>query len=114
MIVPETDARYPLTPLQEGMLLHSLLASGSGVDIEQLLCEFEHGQAAEPLRQSWQGAIDRYPVLRTEFQWESVDRPIQMIRWGAPLPWTELDWRGRPAGEQASTLEALEYAAMSN
>ncbi len=107
MTVPETDAPYPLTPLQEGMLLHSLLASGSGVDIEQLLCDFDHGPAAEPLRRSWQGAMSRYPVLRTEFRWESVDHPIQMIRSEAPLAWEELDWRGQPADVQANTLEAF-------
>lgn len=30
---------YPLSPMQQGMLFSTLLDPGSGVDIEQLLCE---------------------------------------------------------------------------
>lgn len=29
---------YPLSPMQEGMLFHSLYSPRSGVDIEQIIC----------------------------------------------------------------------------
>ena len=32
------QAIYPLTPMQHGMLFHSLLEPGSGVYVEQMSC----------------------------------------------------------------------------
>jgi hypothetical protein len=32
------DDEYPLSPLQQGMLFHSLDPSDAGVDLEQILC----------------------------------------------------------------------------
>ena len=58
MTVPETKSCYPLTPLQEGMLLHSIVAPGTGVDVEQLLCDIDHGPPADALHQAWLATLD--------------------------------------------------------
>jgi hypothetical protein len=34
----ELESFYPLSPMQQGMLFHTLYARGSGVDIEQIVC----------------------------------------------------------------------------
>ena len=55
------DDEYPLSPLQQGMLFHSLDRSDSGVDLEQVLCTLTEpldvalsarrlGQGHQPLR----------------------------------------------------------------
>ncbi|WPL15965.1 Linear gramicidin synthase subunit B [Thiorhodovibrio winogradskyi] len=69
---------YPLSPLQEGMLIHSLAEQGVGMYVSQgvhLLKQID----ALALEQAWQEVVDRHEVLRTSFTWEGLDRPIQIV-----------------------------------
>src|SRR6478672_5014548 len=84
---------YPLSPMQQGMLFHSLLAPDSGVDIEQLYCELHETLDVAAFRRAWQRVVERHPILRTSFSWLSVDEPLQEVCSDVELPWTEHDWR---------------------
>ncbi|MBV9775316.1 MAG: amino acid adenylation domain-containing protein, partial [Gemmatimonadetes bacterium] len=61
---------------------------------------------AAALREAWQRVVDREPVLRTAFAWEGLERPLQVVRSRAPLPWEEHDWRGEPPEGRGERLEA--------
>ncbi|HEX7239407.1 MAG TPA: amino acid adenylation domain-containing protein, partial [Longimicrobiaceae bacterium] len=61
---------------------------------------------AAALRRAWEKVVERRPVLRTVFAWEGMDRPLQLVRRAAPLPWEALDWRGSPRAAQRERLEA--------
>ncbi len=98
---------YPLTPLQEGMLFHSLEAPGSGVYIERLSCDLSGELDSAVFRQSWEAALARHPALRTAFLWQGLDQPMQVVRHAVRLPWREEDWRGLPEGEREERLDAL-------
>src|SRR5215216_5029287 len=95
---------YKLSPMQQGMLFHSLYAGQSGVDIEQMVCTL-HEQLRVPLfKQAWDVVIERHPILRTGFQWEGVDEPLQHVHSGRALEWDERDWRDCPGRQRDERL----------
>ena len=61
--------QHALSPLQSGMLFHHLAEPGSGVDVEQLVC-----QVPDPLDPKILGAalgslLKTHPILKMRFQW---------------------------------------------
>ncbi len=98
---------YPLTPLQSGMLFHSLMAPESGVYVNQVTCTLPADLDSRRFRQAWERLVQRHGVLRTAFLWDGLEEPLQAVRKTVPLPWQELDWRGLPAEEQRSRFEEL-------
>src|SRR5215510_14695979 len=95
---------YPLSPLQEGLLFHTLYAPGSGVYFEQLRFSFRGELELEVLEQAWQQVVDRHSILRTAFVWEGQEKPLQVVRRRVKLPWKRLDWRGMSAQQQEAGL----------
>jgi len=101
------EEAYPLSAMQQGMLFHSLLAPGAGVDIEQLVCELHEVLDVAALRQAWQRVLARHPVLRTNFRWQGLDVPQQEVHPAVELPWEEQDWRDVPPDEREKRLAAF-------
>ncbi|HEU4328001.1 MAG TPA: amino acid adenylation domain-containing protein [Roseiflexaceae bacterium] len=101
------EAIYPLSPLQEGFLFHSLYAPHTGVYFEQLVFGLDGPLDAAALRRAWQAVVQRHPILRTLFVWEGRERPLQVVRREVELPWQQFDWRGLPPAEQPARLAAL-------
>ncbi|AUX29427.1 MULTISPECIES: non-ribosomal peptide synthase/polyketide synthase [Sorangium] len=98
---------YPLSGLQHGLLYHTLRDPASGMYVEQLTFRIDAGLDVEALHAAWQQVVDRHPILRTGFVWEGLDEPVQVVRTGVVLPWSELDLRGLTAEEQEERLDAL-------
>jgi non-ribosomal peptide synthetase component F len=100
---PEIADGYELSPLQHGMLLHSLLDPGAGV--YHLHSEFRAENLDVPaFRQAWQRLVARHEALRTSFHWEGRDNPIQVVHPHAEVPVEEQDWRGLSDAEQQQKL----------
>ncbi|WP_285760575.1 non-ribosomal peptide synthetase, partial [Nocardiopsis ansamitocini] len=99
---------YPLTPMQQGMLFHSLLEPDSAAYVEQV-CYVVAGVGGEvdALARAWTSVAAATPVLRTTVAWEGLEAPVQVVHRDAVLPVTVLDWRGRSPAEQADALTAL-------
>jgi amino acid adenylation domain-containing protein/non-ribosomal peptide synthase protein (TIGR01720 family) len=85
---------YPLTPLQAGMLFHSLVDAGSGAYFDQMSVLLAGVPDAQALGLAWQRVVDRTPVLRTSVVWEGVDEPVQVVHRDVTVPVTYHDWRG--------------------
>jgi amino acid adenylation domain-containing protein/non-ribosomal peptide synthase protein (TIGR01720 family) len=98
---------YRLSPVQEGMLFHTLDAAGSGVYLEQAACTLRGQLEPAALRRAWEWAVARHPALRASFHWEGMPRPVQVVHRRVELPWREEDWRGLAAAEQAARLAAV-------
>ena len=101
------EAIYPLSPMQEGMLFHTLYAPASGVYFEQLNCTLAGALDLAVFQQAWQHIVDRYAALRTLFVWQNRDKPLQIVRQQVALPWTRHDWRGIAPDEQERRLAAF-------
>lgn len=70
---------YPLTPMQQGMLFHTLREPGTRQYIEQSVWTFRGPVDTDALRRAWQMVVDRHPVLRTAVVWEGVEEPVQVV-----------------------------------
>ncbi|HVE91284.1 MAG TPA: amino acid adenylation domain-containing protein [Actinomycetota bacterium] len=83
---PDVQDAYPLSPMQHGLLFHSLYAPESGVYFEQLhfICEGEVDE--DRLESAWQLVASRHPALRTSVVWEGLDEPLQVVHRDCALP----------------------------
>ena len=105
--VPDVEDAYPLSPMQEGMLFHSLLAPGSGVYVTQARYDLESLDLAS-FRSACEAVLDRHPVLRTGFHAATGSRPaVQVVRRAVPSPLRVEEVRGLPVREREAWLEAL-------
>lgn len=98
---------YPLAPMQEGLLFHSLMHPGSGIYHMQDRYGISGRIDVDAFRKAWQRVLDRHPILRTSFLWERCSRPHQVVHRRVTLPFEFLDWRALPEDEQKARLEAL-------
>jgi amino acid adenylation domain-containing protein len=105
--VAEIEDIYPLTPLQEGMLFHTLMAPGSGIYLMQDRFELQGRVDVAAFREAWDRVIRRHPVLRTGFVWETRSVPHQIVYKTLDVPFEYFDWRDLRQDEQESRLDAL-------
>jgi len=85
---------YPLSPMQQGMLFHTLYAPESGVYFEQIGCALRGEIDAEAFRKAWTRILERHPILRTSFVWENISEPHQVVFRSVGLQLKQMDWRG--------------------
>jgi non-ribosomal peptide synthase protein (TIGR01720 family) len=104
---PHVEDIYPLSPLQQGLLFHSLYDSDSGGYFEQLSCTLEGDVDLESFQRAWQRVVDRHPALRTTFRYEDLHRPLQIVHGHVELPWDVQDWRSLSTADQQQRLESL-------
>ncbi|MGF9909648.1 non-ribosomal peptide synthase/polyketide synthase [Brevibacillus porteri] len=97
---------YPLTPLQEGMLFHSLYEQEGGDYVVQFSMTIHHLHV-DALQQAWQKVIDRHSILRTSFIWDGIVNPHQIVRKHVRLTIDERDLRQLPTDRQKATLDAF-------
>ncbi|EPJ9483124.1 amino acid adenylation domain-containing protein [Serratia marcescens] len=97
---------YALSPLQEGILFHHLLAErGDPYQLSAVL-RFDSRARLDAWLAAMQQVIDRHDILRTAFITQGVSSPVQVVWRKAELSLREL--RLNPAeGEIGSRLTAL-------
>jgi amino acid adenylation domain-containing protein len=96
-----------LTALQEGVLFHTLEGARDGVYLNQYSCEFDQAVDAPRLQQAWDRVAERHGALRCLFTWQRRDKPLQIVRNSAQLPWQLMDWREFSEGEQSQRWTSL-------
>ncbi|HEY9405348.1 MAG TPA: amino acid adenylation domain-containing protein [Pyrinomonadaceae bacterium] len=101
------DDVYPLAPMQQGMLFHSLFEQNTGVDLIQLSCRIEGDLQPQAFRQCWQQVLDRHPALRTSFLAGNGNDPLQLVLDRVELPWEEFDWRELSESQAERRLTTL-------
>ncbi|WP_338925281.1 amino acid adenylation domain-containing protein [Mycetohabitans endofungorum] len=93
---------YALSPLQDGLLFHHLLASTGDPYLLMLQLAFDTRERLDQYLHALQQVIDRHDILRTAFVWEGLSMPSQVVWRHARLPVTELrlDAADGPIAEQ--------------
>ena len=95
-----TDA-YPLSPMQQGMLFHSVSAPASDVPasdmyVQQLSCRLRGVLDVQRFERAWEELFRRHAVLRTAFAWHGLPEPLQVVGGRVRTPMDVLDWREAP------------------
>ena len=98
---------YPLSPMQQGMLFHTLYDPPSSLYFEQTSLTLGGNLQRDAFRQAWQQVIQQHPILRTAFIWEGVAEPVQVVKRAVPLPLVEEDWTHLTSEEQGERLSAF-------
>ena len=91
---------YPLTPVQQGLLFHTLYASGASLYCVQVSFLIQGDLQPAALQQAWQQVVERHSILRTAFVWEGLEQPLQVVHERLSLPWVEEDWSALDPIEQ--------------
>jgi len=94
-----------LSPIQAGMLFHSIQDPHSGVDIEQLVCSLDEAVDAGQLRRACEQLVARHGVLRTSFHWEDREQAGQTVSERVDVPFQLQDLSSLPAEAQNDFLE---------
>ncbi|RMQ48811.1 Pyoverdine sidechain peptide synthetase II, D-Asp-L-Thr component, partial [Pseudomonas savastanoi pv. phaseolicola] len=90
----EIEDIYPLSPMQQGMLFHSLFDEGAGNYINQMRVSIS-GLDVPRFHNAWQSAVNNHEVLRSCFISQS-EQSLQVVQRQVTLPFVELDARGKP------------------
>ena len=101
---------YPLSPMQQGMLFHSLYQQGEGdVYVSQLRADVQGVDVAQ-FKRAWAQVLARHDMLRTGFVWrDDQGQALQVVYRHVELPFVEYDWR-----ERADLSPALDGLAMEH
>jgi len=104
---PDAEDIYRLTPLQEGMLLHSLAQQGCGVYHLQERYNFRGALDVEAFFDAWRSVVARHATLRTSFDLDGDGRPYQLVHSGVELPCNYSDLSLMGPERQMQEIEAL-------
>lgn len=91
---------FPLTPLQEGLLFHSLSEPESDHYLVQLTCKIDGALDERLFQESWRTVLNRHPNLRSGFHHRSLRQPLQAVEKLGVLPWSCSDLTGQDKDEK--------------
>ena len=103
----DTGEAYRLSPLQAGMLLHRLAASGVDEYLRQFVWDIEGDLDVDAFAAAWQRVIGRHDALRTRFVWDDLPHPVQVVGHPRPLVLERWDCRSVPSAQRADWLDRL-------
>ncbi|MGH6649398.1 amino acid adenylation domain-containing protein, partial [Aquabacterium sp.] len=98
---------YPLSPIQSGILFHSVYDVSSKAYINQLRVDIE-GLDTVRFKAAWQAVVARHDVLRTGFLQGTSH--LQWVAKSLDMAMLEQDWRDR--SEPREALDALAQAEL--
>ncbi|KAG0195490.1 hypothetical protein BGX28_001283, partial [Mortierella sp. GBA30] len=81
---------YTLSPLQDGILFHHLMAKGGDPYLLYTSMAFNEEASLRRYLASLQQVVNRHDILRTSFIWDKISKPAQIVWRDAPLSVTDL------------------------
>ncbi|MBG1265934.1 non-ribosomal peptide synthase/polyketide synthase [Nostoc sp. WHI] len=96
---------YPLSPMQQGMLFHSLYDPESGVYFAQVSCTLTGNLDVQTFEQAWEKIVAKHSIFRTAFVWESLSQPVQVVYRQVQVTVETYNWQELSVQEQQQQLE---------
>ncbi|MEH2243334.1 condensation domain-containing protein [Nostoc sp.] len=98
---------YELSPVQQGILFHSLLTPELALYFIQLSYTLRGNLNIHAFGLAWQQVATRHPILRTGFYWEQLDKPLQVVHKKITIPLEQQDWRGIDPVEEEEQFQSF-------
>ena len=100
MSIDNIEDIYNLSPLQEGLLFQTQYEQTPWVYLQQLKLKLGGLLDVTIFGRAWQLVIDHNPSLRASFEWQDVERPLQIIHRRVELPFRFEDLRHLSRAQQ--------------
>ena len=103
----ELEDICPLSPLQEGMLFHSLYDTNKAAYLVQFQCEIKGPFSMESFRKSWEYLMKKHSILRTGIMNEGLGVPVQCVYKEVPVPIEVQDYTSLPEKEAIQKVDSF-------
>jgi amino acid adenylation domain-containing protein len=70
---------YPLSPLQEGLLMRTKYWPESDAYLNQNVIEVRGKLSAGYIQKAWEATVDKYEILRSGYIWKTSSFPLQYV-----------------------------------
>ncbi|WPN65837.1 amino acid adenylation domain-containing protein [Pseudomonas sp. P9_35] len=101
------DDLLPLSPMQEGMLLHTLLRPNSGIYLMQQRYRWDGELDRSAIEYAWAQQLARHPMLRTGFWWQDGKAALQCVYHDTDPAFVWYDWRHLDEASRQRQLDAV-------
>ena len=92
-LIDAVEDIYELTPIQKGILFHSLYDSQNGLYLFQATFTIKALLNIDAFAEAWRQVIQRHTILRTGFYWQDLEQPLQVVYKQVTMPLEDRDWR---------------------
>ncbi len=102
----KVESIYELSPLQQGLLVESLMAPQAGLYVEQIVFDLTGPFSMPAMAWAWRQVVAHHPALRTSFHWRDVERPVQVVHRSVTLPVVHNDLRQLPPSRREEAVNS--------
>ncbi|MEC2307910.1 non-ribosomal peptide synthase/polyketide synthase [Bacillus atrophaeus] len=102
----EAENIYPLTPMQKGMLFHSLFDPSSGAYFQQTAFDLHGDLDIDSFSKSLDGLSQRHDIFRTNFYRGWKDQPLQIIFKTKKIGFQFIDLREMTEAQKEEMIQA--------
>jgi amino acid adenylation domain-containing protein len=106
-LVDSIEDIYQLTPVQKGILFHSLYDSENGLYLFQATFTIAASLNIDAFIEAWQQVVQRHGILRTGFYWRDIEQPLQAVFKQVTIPLEYRDWRKIEVDRQQEQLNSF-------
>ena len=99
------EAIYELSPMQQGMLFHSIYQENSGNYFEQISVTLAGDLNVSIFKSSWKEILQRHSVLRTSFVYKKIDKMLQIVHENLELPFFFEDWSAEQKEDHVNRIK---------
>lgn len=103
--IPEINAIFSLSPMQKGILYHTIKYPNSSAYLTQHLIELGGDIETNLLSQAWTIILNRHPSLKTGFAWQNLTEPKQFVLNHLDLPIIYQNIELLPTDQQNQLIE---------